>query len=870
VLVVEDTESNEILRFVMVDASVQLGEVRVAEQVKKFDPERLLAYCKMVEQHLMSLASKYPESYKYLPRKSYEYLKPPPILGDVYQGLSKGWFIDFFLVKPLARIGRVPLPSDQKRSNRRLARQWCINSRYAPRLYATQDLRYGAADGRGWVCTVRAEDLPEVFKGPARNDVLHHIKQSGPFQVELDEESDVDHLLKWLVRIRELGLDTPPVLVAPRVYGNWVVPLTRLLEIDGVRVLTTGATIAELSSLIRRLREQLGSEWSTKILFASSYPETQLGDSIAEILSFLLSKSIEATPKDLHRILGGNMLGLLPPRPAFLQCQESRASIAVEGSLGRASAKEVARFLQVLVRRTDIGVTSVDYMVTPEGVVDTDNMVLTLVEDPMTPARCLALRIERDGTLITAGWRNSFDETLAVRRADVYATLIRKAATSGGIVLDSPSHLNQFGHFLVQCLRLRDGGEILSALHYRVRVGDEEPGRVGMHRSDMNTLGIADDDVVLVLVADPKHWWGGFVRERRNLKPHEISVAAGDGALFSLTDGASVDIVRYDSSIQDITKAVFSFHTDRGDLTAEDSALVYLHEREIVSSLRPTLVGIGTQAHLGLTGTPITATLIDSDPPLLEGQLARLRDAAIRWVPRILLRSMNVILCISLDAGMDAADVEIKTLYSVRHRLSSLAELVPEVKKFVGDLDSLVTRAEGAAVLGLLALAGLSANRSEGRLGLITVTDRAEKFSIQKGENVQYYASFSEDISSQEVQISLIYSILDAMRESSSRTEMSDAYRAVAELLEDFGDDLPTLILVVGDSVKDPDEDPSAFLRAIASHTRYRLDFLALGSNINTEAAKSTFEEINGSVVRMTQISIVDFENYLFSAARNI
>ncbi|MGQ4871698.1 MAG: hypothetical protein ACP6IT_07665, partial [Candidatus Thorarchaeota archaeon] len=81
---------------------------------------------------------------------------------------------------------------------------------------------------------------------------------------------------------------------------------------------------------------------------------------------------------------------------------------------------------------------------------------------------------------------------------------------------------------------------------------------------------------------------------------------------------------------------------------------------------------------------------------------------------------------------------------------------------------------------------------------------------------------------------------------------------------------LPTLILVIGDSVKDPDEDPSAFLRAIASHTRYRLDFLALGSNINTETAKSMFEEIDGSVVRMTQISTADFENYLFSAVRNI
>ena len=53
------------------------------------------------------------------------------------------------------------------------------------------------------------------------------------------------------------------------------------------------------------------------LAFASSYPETQIGDSVSEILSYFFSRNLSASPAEIQRIIGGNMLELLPPRPPY-------------------------------------------------------------------------------------------------------------------------------------------------------------------------------------------------------------------------------------------------------------------------------------------------------------------------------------------------------------------------------------------------------------------------------------------------------------------------------------------------------------------------------------------------------------------------
>ncbi|MHA2068484.1 MAG: hypothetical protein ACXABY_29325, partial [Candidatus Thorarchaeota archaeon] len=107
-LVVEDTAEGEVRRFILVDALIQLGEVQAGSQNRVFDPNRVLSFYGMVENQLHDYSSKYPEAFKYIPRRAYVYLKKPPILSELYYDVSSsdvGWFADLFAVRPLLGVG---------------------------------------------------------------------------------------------------------------------------------------------------------------------------------------------------------------------------------------------------------------------------------------------------------------------------------------------------------------------------------------------------------------------------------------------------------------------------------------------------------------------------------------------------------------------------------------------------------------------------------------------------------------------------------------------------------------------------------------------------------------------------------------------
>ena len=112
------------------------------------------------------------------------------------------------------------------------------------------------------------------------------------------------------------------------------------------------------------MRKQQGDDlWSKRLMFASSYPETQIGDSVSEILSYFLSRNLSASPTDIQRIIGGNMLALFPPRPPFMVYKENDNSVMAEENVGKTALNELVRILQLLDARKMLRVVSVDHMV---------------------------------------------------------------------------------------------------------------------------------------------------------------------------------------------------------------------------------------------------------------------------------------------------------------------------------------------------------------------------------------------------------------------------------------------------------------------------------------------------------------------------
>ena len=385
-IIVEDIEASEIHRFVVVDASLQLGIVRAGTYIQTFDPDRAFSYYNMVENQLHDYAAHYPGAFKYLPRRAYDYLKKPRLLSEFMQGASElsqsSWLADFLVVKPLVGFGDTILPSQQQAANVESVYRWATLPPNSPRLYHLQDMRFGRRTPAGWGCKLNASDLHQSTKGPNRNDLLECVKSGRPIFIELESPDDLDPLLEWIILLKEAGLNPPKLVLKARSQKDWGKDITRLLDIPNSKLLTAGATISSLATIIRYMRKQQGDElWSKRLMFASSYPETQIGDSVSEILSYFLSRNLSASPEEIQRIIGGNMLDLLPPRPSFLVYTENKKSVMAEESLGKAALNELVRILQLLDARKMLRIVSIDHMIEDDGgSIDLDSAVLTVVE----------------------------------------------------------------------------------------------------------------------------------------------------------------------------------------------------------------------------------------------------------------------------------------------------------------------------------------------------------------------------------------------------------------------------------------------------------------------------------------------------------
>jgi hypothetical protein len=295
-IVVEDIEVNEIRRFLVVDALLQLGIVRAGTHISTFDPDRAFSYFNMVENQLHDFAAQYPGAFKYLPRRAYDYLKKPRLLNDFTQEASEisqsSWLVDLLVVKPLIDLGKTKLPVAQQNANTESVFRWATNPPTSPRLYHLQDMRLHRRTPSGWGCILRAADLSQSLKGTNRTDLLGYIKSERPIFIELNSPECLDSLVEWLALLKEAGLKTPRLILKASNQKDWGKDITRLLDIPGSRLLTAGASISSLSTLIRYLKKDLDDMfWSKRLMFASSYPETHLGDSVSEIISYLLSRN---------------------------------------------------------------------------------------------------------------------------------------------------------------------------------------------------------------------------------------------------------------------------------------------------------------------------------------------------------------------------------------------------------------------------------------------------------------------------------------------------------------------------------------------------------------------------------------------------
>jgi hypothetical protein len=865
-LVVEDTTEGEVKRFLVVDALIQLGEIQAGSQSRVFDPNRVLSFYDMVENQLHDYSSKYPEAFKYIPRRAYTYLKRPPILSELYHDVFSselGWFADLFAVRPILGIGETRLPLDQRKRNITRTENWTVTPPFSSRLYRLQDMRYGSRGRNGWGAVMTATDLKESLRNDNRADLLSYFKSQLPLIIEIEKGDDLDLLMEWLVFLKDAGLEAPPSLFLLRDHKAWNSEIIRLLQIPNSRLLLAGATISSLSTLIKELRSSRADfNWSKKFVFASTYPETQRGDSITEILSFLLSNNLGATPEELQRILAGNFLSMIPPRPPYYEYVDNTSSVIAEGLIGKASLGELSRIFRILAARKLQIIESFDYMIANEGgEIQLNDSVLTVRNPISKMANTVVLLNEPDDSLTVSGWRDSLTRKAPDRGVDPLRALVQSTARSDGPILQSPSDINRFNHALLECLKVRNLQEILSALHFKLNISDTRNGTIVMSEEDMRAVSLANGDLVLGMDAMEGQWWAGHVELDAGCPQRTICVSRDDALILGLSEESVVDIVKSEGKIKNLERAVFALDSTKGFSRAELLSYAYLHAERLQKTLNGHILGKGTSIWINGRDAGACMTLTHSVPPLEPGELARLIGDSLEFRPSQMFRPFNMILAISTDSGMGVQDIELKTLQSLKRRLSALVSIVPEIEDFLSRLGTPITRMDMATLAALLLIQSLSGNRTDGSLGIVTVGETPTKFSIQKGEIIQTKLQFSNDLASEDVLVSILYSLLDNSRDFGGAARLSGAIRAIAEFLEDFGTEMPTLILLLANLGGETFEDVKPFLKAIASRSRYQIEILNLGED--AQSLSSDFKDINVRVHQMASFAADVFEGYL-------
>ncbi len=346
-------------------------------------------------------------------------------------------------------------------------------------------------------------------------------------------------------------------------------------------------------------------------------------------------------------------------------------------------------------------------------------------------------------------------------------------------------------------------------------------------------------------------------------------MAEEDALLFGLRESSIVDLVKHDGTTTDVEKAVFALDSESGTSMNELIAYVYLHGDEIRTKLNGRLIGRGTRLWFGGKNSKSNMTLAYSVPSLESEELAKLPAETIEFKPSQMFRPINVVLCISTGASMGIRDMQLKTLLSTRRKLQPFVSNAPELSEFLAGLDRKSSRIEIAALAALHSIQNLATNRSDGELGIVTYSEAPVRFSIQKGDAVRTSVRFSNELASEEVLVSTMYNVLDTIGEVGGRSSVSGAFRSIAEFIEEFGPQMPTLALIFTSDIREEIDAARPFLQALTSKERYRIDLFQLG-----ESARIDFQEqLDGVNIHLREISSFSsdqFEGHLAEAIESL
>jgi hypothetical protein len=104
------------------------------------------------------------------------------------------------------------------------------------------------------------------------------------------------------------------------------------------------------------------------------------------------------------------------------------------------------------------------------------------------------------------------------------------------------------------------------------------------------------------------------------------------------------------------------------------------------------------------------------------------------------------------------------------------------------------------------------------------------------------------------------------VNEADKELNLAALYHSLIELLQDFGTERPTLVIVVGNRIKGNEEEIAPFLSAFSELGRYQLDILGLGEDFDAREARKMARSLNARIIPIKSFSAQLYDDYLLSA----
>ncbi|TFG14775.1 hypothetical protein EU537_02215 [Candidatus Thorarchaeota archaeon] len=864
-IVVEDRDNGEIIRFFLVDANVNLGCIKAGNLEQEFGPERLLRYYNHLEDRIYEYAARYPDSFAYLPRQAYRYLMQPKAFKTISTG-SMGetdhiWLADQFVGTALSSVSSKRLDTKQSIENARKVQKLATTSNFSMRLYALSDLGLALSKDEHWGL-ISDVHLLENLDDAAQKMLKNAIRINLPIFVRLHKQQDITKLVAWLISVKERGLEPPKVLLIPHVLKKFNDNLLRLLDIPNTCLITTNASISNLSSVISGLKKNHPQNWAKKLAFGSGYPETQRGNSLSEIISFLLSRNLDLDHRELQLILGGNMLRLLPGRPPFLSFIETKSMVQARQHLGKVASGEISRIFRVIRRKDMRSFCSCDFFLEDEGgIVATNKAFLSVTKPGEKIATGIGLLTDQEDALELHGWNEGLSQYVDSRNAQGFLQTIESSLAANTKTLTDINDLQVFTDRVLESLRIGADEDVASSLHFILGTGVEEGINVSLHPQDMIALGLEEGDIIIILESNSRRWWGARACPNEHLDKRHLSTSRKVAEILNLKEDSRVDVLKYARDVCHPSDVVVKYDALPQSVSPILPSFFHLHESAIENILGTVFLGEGTNYKVVIGNRKINLELQSTKPEMEPGDLCDIKHSDIKFVPKCLMEEFNLIICLETSERMVVKNIPMNGPATVRARLNEGRLQSDGLKKLEERIQEQISMADASIAAILILLNSMVENRTLGRFSFLTYDKKIRKFTIQKGHDLDTSIGFKTEFSAKEVRDSLFYSVIDSAQEMIGSSNPELVHRAVAESLEDFGSDRPTLVMVFASEWSKDAEGSLPFLRAISKSENYQIDVFLPEQNKLSKGQSGNNLKI--SFHSLERFSLHEFDKYV-------